>query len=148
MHELLKRPHPAIVHFPLSLYPVSFIFLALFWFQQNSLWLSMSFWCYILGAISVLPVAITGMLDMVRLKAHSASAHRWLNLHAWHGGIITLFSIISGVYFYIYQPMAEPALLRAFAFLVSLMSLMVLVQGYMGAVMVYQKHLGIDGDTR
>lgn len=148
MKELIKRPHPAIVHFPISLFPISLVFLILFWAQDNPFFLNASFWCFVFAAIAVLPVAITGFLDMIRLKSHSLEAHKSLNLHMLNGIVITLLSIAGGLYFFFNPPMRDTSLLPAYSLLVAVQSLLVMIQGYVGAVMVYQKHLGIDGETR
>lgn len=148
MNELLKRTHPAIVHFPVSLFPVSFIFLVLYWLQNNAFFLGASFWCMIFGAISVLPVMLTGFWDMVRLKDHSMDAYKSLNIHMLNGILITVLAIPSGLYFYFNPPMREASLLPAYSLLIAVLSLLVAIQGYLGAIMVYQKHLGVDGETR
>ncbi|HEY9688115.1 MAG TPA: DUF2231 domain-containing protein [Coleofasciculaceae cyanobacterium] len=148
MNELLKRPHPAIVHFPISLFPISLVFLILYWARDNVFFLNASFWCFVFGAVMLIPVAVTGFLDMIRLKSHSLEAHKSLNLHMLNGILITLLALSGGLYFFLNSPMRDPSLLPAYSLLMGVLSLLVAFQGYIGAVMVYRQHLGVDGDTR
>lgn len=148
MNELIKRPHPAIVHFPLALFPVGFLFLIIYLLRQDTFWLSASFWCTIVGVVTTLPVALTGVLDMKRLHHTSWPGHRLLNAHFLNGIIITALSVIGGLFFFFRSPIDDPDRVPYFGFWIAILTLDVLMQGYLGAQMVYQQHLGIDGDTR
>jgi uncharacterized membrane protein len=148
MNEIIKRPHAAIVHIPITLYPVSFIFLGMFWYLHDPGFLLAAFWCFMFAVIALVPVSITGFLDMVRLKSQSLEGHRLLTLHLVNGIAITLFGLAAGGYFYLHQPMMASKAILPFAMVSALLSFMVLSQGLIAAIMVYQHHIGIDGETR
>lgn len=148
MNELMKRPHAAIVHLPMSLYPVSLVFAGMFRFMHDGAFLVAAFWCFMFAAIATLPVSLTGALDMWRLKAQSFEGHRLLKMHYLNGIAITLFSVIAGVYFLLHSPLSEPEVIPSFIAAAALLSVMVLGQGLIAAIMIYQHHIGIDGETR
>lgn len=148
MTEIVKRPHPALVHFAMGLYPVSAVFGLLFIAVENSAFLQTSYWCFIIASLFMLPIAITGLLDYIRLKAHSHKAHRLLMLHLANGAIATVFALISGFYFWRNSPVENAALIQLFLVCSILLSLMVLAQGAIAALMIYQHKLGVDGETR
>lgn len=152
INELIKRPHPAIVHFPISLFPISFVFLILFWTQFNFFYLSAGFWCYLFGSVMSIPSALTGFWDMKRLQAGSDEGYRTLNLHMILGVAIFLLSVGGSIYFLIDYPqrlpMSHSAQIAPFTLIVAILTLFVLIQGYLGALMVYRHHFGIEGETR
>jgi uncharacterized membrane protein len=146
--ELIKRPHAALVHIPISLYPVSFIFLAMHYYQDNPAYLIAAFWCFMFAVISIIPIVATGFLDMARLKFYSREGDRLLKMHLVNGILITILSLGSGWYFYQNQPMLDSSLIASFWTVVALLSVLVMAQGVIAAIMIYQHHIGIDGETR
>jgi uncharacterized membrane protein len=146
--ELIKRPHPAIVHFPISLYPVSVLFLIGYNAQNNPALLMAAYGCFLIGSLFLVPVAITGFLDYVRLGVHSVKAHKLLQIHLLNGLAITIFGLIAGVYFWINSPITDTVLIPALTGSAVLLSMMVLAQGAIAALMIYQHKLGVDGETR
>jgi uncharacterized membrane protein len=148
LKEVIKRPHPALVHFPITLYPVSLVFMALFWFRPDTALIQTSYWCYMIAVISILPIAITGLMDMIRLKPHSETSDRYLKIHLINGIIIALISFASGIYFYLNSPVVNEGLRTVYTTTLAALSALVMLQGLIAALMVYQHHLGIDGETR
>jgi uncharacterized membrane protein len=148
MNEIIKRPHPAIVHIPIGLFPVSVIFLLMYRALGNTSFLDASYWCFMFAVISIIPVAVTGWLDYIRLKPHSDEGHRLLKLHLRNGVLITALSVIAGWYFYMQSPLENENLLTPYTIITVMLSALVLAQGYLAAIMIYQHHIGIDGDTR
>ena len=147
--EIIKRPHPAIVHFPISLYPVSALFALLYSAQGEVGFLMTSYWSFLIASAILLPVALTGFLDMVRLKtARSEKAHRLLMLHLFNGIAVTLFGLTAGFYFWRNSPLTDSSAMNAFTTCAILLALMVLGQGIIAALMIYQHKLGVDGETR
>jgi uncharacterized membrane protein len=146
--EIVKRPHPALVHFSMSLYPVSALFAILFQVQDNPDLLQTSYWCFLLSTLMLVPIAITGFLDFIRLKAHSRKAHRLLLIHLINGLLLTLAAIPSGFFFWRHAPWQDPSVFPWFLGCTLLFSAMALGQGAIAALMVYQHKLGVDGETR
>lgn len=148
MVEIVKRPHPALVHFPISLYPISALFAILFRSQGNINLLQASYWCFIIAAVLLIPIAITGFLDFVRLKPHSPKAHRLLLIHLINGVLLTLLAIPSAFFFWRQPPWRDNDIFSWFFACTLLFSILALSQGAIAALMVYQHKLGVDGETR
>lgn len=148
LRELVHRPHPAIVHFPIALFPLSFLFLLLFWLTGNILYLPASYWTFLVAAAIIIPTAITGFIDMRRLSNVNPDAHRQLQKHYRNGIAITLISIVTGILFLWRMPFHHPFLFTLYTLDLAVLSILVLWQGYLGASIVYDHHLGVEGDTR
>lgn len=146
--EIIKRPHPALVHFPISLYPISTVFFVLFMSRDATSFLQVSYWCFLIASLFMVPVATTGFLDYIRLKSHSDKAHHLLQIHLFNGVIATLIGIISGVFFWLQSPFQYDEWVPLYGAISSLLTIMVLAQGAIAALMVYQHKLGVDGETR
>lgn len=147
--EIIRRPHPALVHFPISLFPVSALFVLIAQAQNYPDLLTASYWCFLIAAIMMIPVALTGMLDFVRLKViRTLKGHRLMMLHLFNGALSTLAAGIAGVYFWQNPPQLYPHLLQAYTVTTIALSIMVLAQGVIAALMIYQHKLGVDGETR
>ncbi len=148
MEELKRRSHPALVHFPITLFPISLVFLLLFYGTGNPFFFMASYWCFMFGVISVIPVALTGLHDMKRLKHVSEQGHRLMNLHLKNGVFITVLSLLLGFFFLWQPPYHREGLFFFYTASLVLLSILVMVQGYVAARMIYGFHLGVEGDTR
>ncbi len=148
LHEIVQRTHPALVHFPITLFPVSLFFLLLYWWRQDGTWLESSYACYMIAVVFIIPVAITGIMDYVRLKPHDDKAHGALMWHVYNGVLITLISLVSGIYFWQRSPIENEFQLPGYTLCTVVLSALVLIQGAIAALMIYQHKLGVEGETR
>ena len=148
IREIIRRPHPAIVHFPIALFPLSFLFLVLYWLTASVAYLSASYWTFLVSAAIIIPTAITGFIDMKRLQRLDSEAAKHLNKHLVNGIAITLISVATGLLFLWQPPFHHPFLFTIYTLDVAVLSILSMYQGYLGATMVYDHHLGVEGDTR
>lgn len=140
--------HPALVHFPITLFPFSLLFMALwFWFDRNQFYLQTAYWAYLLGTLLVIPVVLTGFRDMRHTQVDNEQGRKLLNMHMLLGGTIAGVSIVSSIYYLLNSPLQEPGLIPGFTFFTVLMTLFVFAQGAIGGLMVYSHHMGVTGHT-
>lgn len=59
--------HPALVHFPVALWPVSLLWDIVGLWRGDPLWWQLSFWCLALGLIAALPAIAAGFMDYTSL---------------------------------------------------------------------------------
>jgi uncharacterized membrane protein len=144
--EVKRRTHPALVHFPLALYPVSLLFLALGWVIRDPFFWAASYWAFVLGVLFTLPVALTGWWDMIRLR--NAKGNKHLRLHVINGTALTVLSLVAAFILIPNPFMAQQNLLLFYTLTLALLTGLVMFQGLLGATMVYQSKIGIDGETR
>ena len=65
--------HPALVHFPVALWSVTWAWNALGAYTGAELWWQIGFWCLVAGTVMAVPAALAGLLDFAALdKAHPA----------------------------------------------------------------------------
>lgn len=65
--------HPALVHFPVALWSVTWAWDALGAYTGSEVWWQTGFWCLVAGTIMAVPAAIAGVMEFVALeKAHPA----------------------------------------------------------------------------
>jgi uncharacterized membrane protein len=65
--------HPALVHFPVALWSVTWAWNALGAYTGTELWWQIGFWCLAAGTVMAVPAAIAGVLELVALeKDHPA----------------------------------------------------------------------------
>jgi uncharacterized membrane protein len=144
MEELLKRPHPALVHFPITLYPLSLVFLVLYWVNADLFFLQASYWTFMISTLTILPVALTGWHDLPNAKPATVSGQNLLSLHVLNGITITGISIVAAVFFLWQSPLTGITMHTLYSIIVFLLSGLVFAQGYLGGKMVYTHHLGIE----
>jgi uncharacterized membrane protein len=139
--------HPAIVHFPITLFPLSALFVGLYHWQDNSFFLHAAYWSFMLGALVVLPVVLTGVRDWLHTRVEDIRGYKRAYFHIIIGALIAFISTISGIYFLLHKPIAEPNLISGFSLIAVLLTLLVFIQGFIGGLMVYTHHMGIEGHT-
>jgi len=67
--------HPALVHFPVALWSVSWAWDLLGLCTGSALWWQTGFWCLAAGTIMAVPAAIAGAMDFAALEpAHPAES--------------------------------------------------------------------------
>lgn len=147
--EIIKRPHPPLVHFSLALFPTSVIFAFAYVWLDDLKWLTFSFACFMLAAFFILPITVTGLLDYFRLTSHGTYAgRRHLLIHLINGLAIFFLSLLTGIYFWFHPPTRFEEIRYFYIFATVLLTVMVFAQGAVAAFMVYQDKLGVDGETR
>jgi uncharacterized membrane protein len=95
--------HPALVHFPLALWSVTWAWDVLGAWTGSQVWWQTGFWCLVAGTIMALPAAITGLMELAALivRGGAAAPEDWrvyavlalstgglglLALGGWYGG--------------------------------------------------------------
>lgn len=139
--------HPAVVHFPIALFPVSAIFLILWFWRDGIFLLNAAYWTFMFAAFGAVIAGGTGILDYYNApypEHPEEGAPRIARLHIRTGVAVTLIALISAVYFLIEKPVNGMALVKWFAIIVFLETVLVIVQGFLGGRLVYKYHFGID----
>lgn len=139
--------HPGITHFPIALFPVSAIFLML-WFRQTDIFfLSASYWTFMFAALGAVIAGSSGIFDYYNApgpKHAAAGAGKIATLHVRTGVAVTSIALISAVYFLMEKPVNDPALVKWFALIVFLETILVIVQGFLGGRLVFKYRFGIE----
>ncbi|MGI9115430.1 MAG: DUF2231 domain-containing protein [Chthoniobacterales bacterium] len=143
----LPAIHPAVVHFPIVLFPISAIFLILWFWRDIVFFLNASYWTFMFAALGAVVSGGTGILDYYNApypEHPEEGAGRMARLHIRNGVFLTAVALISGIYFLVEKPMNDLTLVRWFAVIVFLETLLVIVQGFMGGLLVFKYHFGIE----
>ena len=136
--------HPALVHFPVALWPASLLWDVVGLWGKGAIWWELSFWCLALGLGAALLAIVSGFLDYAALpKDHPAfgtvNAHLLVMM-----GATTLFLaslLIRG------QSTAAPAALPMLALGCSALGTVFLViGGWLGGTLVYRHGVGHAAD--
>lgn len=144
----LRSPlHPALVHLPIALFPLSIILdVGSFIVDRTDVPLvHAAFGCLLAGLATALLAAIFGFVDFTDIRddhpaKKTATAHLVLNLVA-----VGLFAASAGLRF---SALSAPHTPTA-AFIVSLIGLVVLMySGYLGGVLVYDDGIGVGRHRR
>lgn len=139
--------HPAVIHFPIGLFPVSAIFLIL-WFWQNSIFfLNATYWTFMFAALGAVIAGGTGFFDYYNApypEHPEEGAGKIAKLHIRTGVVVTVIALISAVYFLVEKPTNDLALVKWFAIIVFVETFLVIVQGFLGGRLVYKYHFGIE----
>ncbi len=139
--------HPAVVHFPIVLFPVSAIFLILWFCLDNTFFMNASYWTFMFAALGAVIAGGTGFCDYYNAsypEHPEEGAGRIAKIHIRTGVLLVVIALISATYFLIEKPVNNLALVRWFAIIVFLETLLVIVQGFMGGLLVYKYHFGIE----
>ncbi len=99
------------------------------------------------AAIGAVVAGGTGFLDYYNApypEHPEEGAPKIAKLHIRTGVALTIIALISAVYFLIENPVNDLALVKWFAIIVFLETVLVIVQGFLGGRLVYKYHFGID----
>lgn len=143
----LPAIHPAVVHFPIVLFPVSAIFLILWFCRANAFFLNASYWTFMFAALGAVIAGGTGFLDYYNApypEHPEEGAGKTAKRHIRLGVILTVVALISAVYFLMKKPIHDLTLVKWFAIVVFVEALLVIVQGFMGGLLVFKYHFGIE----
>lgn len=146
-HHVGHPMHPALVHFPITLFPLSLLFLALMYWTDNAFHLHAAYWSFMLGVLMIIPVLLTGVRDLRHVHTDNIQSERLLYTHVYFGALISIISILSGIYFLLNKPFLNPELISGFTIISLLLTIMMFVQGFLGGLLVYTHHLGTTGHT-
>lgn len=139
--------HPAAVHFPIVLFPVSAIFLILWFCRDNAFFLNASYWTFMFAALGAVIAGGTGFFDYYNAsypEHPEEGAGRIAKFHIRTGVVLVVIALISALYFLIEKPTNDLSLVKWFAIIVFLETLLVIAQGFMGGLLVFRYHFGIE----
>lgn len=139
--------HPAAVHFPIVLFPVSAIFLILWFCRDNAFFLNASYWTFMFAALGAVIAGGTGFFDYYNAsypEQPQEGAGRMAKIHIRTGICLVVIALISAIYFLIEKPTNDLNLVKWFALIVFLETVLVIAQGFMGGLLVYKYHFGIE----
>ncbi|MEO8945551.1 MAG: DUF2231 domain-containing protein [Gemmatimonadaceae bacterium] len=139
--------HPAVVHFPIALFPVSALFLILWFWRDSSFFLNATYWTFMFAALGAVIAGGSGILDYYNAsypEQPEEGASTISKLHVRTGVAVTIIALISAVYFLIEKPVNDLALVKWFAIIVFLQTALVIIQGFLGGRLVYKYHFGIE----
>ncbi|MEO7086540.1 MAG: DUF2231 domain-containing protein [Gemmatimonadaceae bacterium] len=139
--------HPAVVHFPIVLFPVGAIFLILWFWRDNMFFLNASYWTFMFAALGAGIAGGTGFFDYYNApypEHAEEGAAKIAILHIRTGVVLTTIALVSAVFFLIKQPINDLALVKWFAIIVFLEAVLVIIQGFLGGRLVYKYHFGIE----
>lgn len=139
--------HPEIVHFPIALFPLSALFLILRFWLGSDFFLSASYWTFLFAALGAVVAGGAGIFDYYNApypEHPEEGAAKISKRHVRLGVAITIIALVSAVYFLIEKPVNDLALVKWFAIIVFLETVLVLIQGFLGGRMVYKYHFGIE----
>jgi uncharacterized membrane protein/nitrite reductase/ring-hydroxylating ferredoxin subunit len=143
----LRHPiHPMLVHFPIGLFILSFVFdVASFVFPFQPYLLRDSYYAMLFGVIMALVAAVPGFVDYTGIRSdhpgkRTATAHLILNLM-----VVGIYGINLGVRSTL---LAEPRI-RTGPFVLSLIGIGLLsVSGYLGGRLVYDEGIAVGRHKR
>ncbi len=139
--------HPAMVHFPITLFPVSALLLILWLWRGNIFFLHSSYWIFMFAAAGAVISGGSGIFDYFNApypKYKQSGAEKSAKMHIINGVIVTAIALASAIYFLLEKPMDNPGLVKWFALITFLESLLVIIQGFLGGLLVYTYHFGIE----
>jgi uncharacterized membrane protein/nitrite reductase/ring-hydroxylating ferredoxin subunit len=143
----LKHPiHPMLVHFPIGLFVLSFVFdVASFVFPFQPYLIRDSFYAMLLGVIMALVAAVPGFVDYTDIRSdrpgkRTATAHLILNLL-----VVALYGINLGVR----SSMLDDQRIPTGPFILSLIGIGLLsASGYLGGRLVYDQGIAVGRHKR
>lgn len=136
-----KHPlHPAIVDFPIAFLTAALVTDLLFWRTGQSHWAEFSFWLILAGWIMGGLGVITGLIDFLTLLPARALTSGWLHFVLADLAIfLTTFNLISRLYD------RQDQIIFAGLGMSALVTLALLITGYLGGRLVFRHHIGVYG---
>ncbi len=132
--------HPALVHFPVALWPTSLLWDLVGLWRGDPLWWQLSFWCLALGLIAALPAIAAGFVDYISLPNDNlvlGTANAHLSIMAGATIVFLVSLLLRG------SPAAvdpSPPLLAVLLSAVG--TVLLLVGGWLGGTLVYRYGVG------
>ena len=135
--------HPALVHFPLVLYPLSAIMRALGYFELVSIPGTFQ-WAHYMNIAAILwtiPTAITGLAEYRNIPSTAADAHSTVTKHILLNTLVTAIGVYNW-YSIRNQPGYQPSKLNVILGLVGVA--LIIGSGHLGGKLVYKHGLGVQ----
>lgn len=134
--------HPAIVHFPVSLFLLAGLFGFISLFIKREFWKGLVLKSLI-GGIIFSPIAVvTGMIEEQSLE-HTEAVHEILQIHKYSGLTILFFFQILVVWYWLRRLLMGNKEYIFWVGCLLLGSALVLFQGYLGGKMVFEEGAGV-----
>jgi uncharacterized membrane protein len=131
--------HPALVHFPMGLLPLSVLAdLLVFWTKQT-FWEQFSFWILAAGLAAAVPTLLTGFLDFLAIPEQEEPAARTAQTHMMV--ILSALTSFGLSLFFRLEPSVSNQ--KVWAFCLSLLGLILLLWGgWLGGELVFKHGIG------
>jgi uncharacterized membrane protein len=139
--------HPMLVHLPIGLWIVSFIFDICFLSTANGVFAQASWYCMLIGLIGAGLSAVAGLAEYVDIPRNSlprrvATSHMVINL------VVTALFLVDLLIRY-RMTAGVPTLVTRGQFFLSLLSVFLLsISGYLGGLLVYNYGIGYKPQLR
>ncbi len=134
--------HPAIVHFPVSLFLLAGLFGFISLFVKREFWKGLMLKSLI-GGIIFSPIAVvTGMIEEQSLQ-HTEAIHEILQIHKYSGLTILFFFQILIVWYWLRRLFMGNKEYILWVVCLLLGSMLVLFQGYLGGKLVFEGGAGV-----
>jgi uncharacterized membrane protein len=139
--------HPMLVHLPVGLWIVSFIFDICFLSSANGVFAQASWYCMLIGLIGAVLAAVTGFAEYIDIPRNSlprrvATSHMVINL------VVTVLFLVN-LLFRHHMAGAVPTLVTRGQFFLSLFSVFLFsISGYLGGLLVYNYGIGFKPQLR
>ncbi len=138
----MLKLHPAIVHFPIVLFLLSGVFGAIALFSKKEVFRDICLKCLIGGAITAPFAVVTGLLE--EQSMHHTEIDPVLSLHKFNGISLMFFFQALLAWYWLRKKIPGTGEYRAWALCLLIGCGMVLLQGYLGGKMVFEKGMGVQ----
>lgn len=133
--------HPAFVHFPIALLPVTLLFYALGFVWRKQGFLTAGRGCLYLSTVSVITSVITGLIAQNTVP-HNDRIHHMMDTHRITGLIILGLTVVLNVWSFV-QSEQRPKAPWAFLLGTAVACYFALQNGDLGSRMVYLEGAGV-----
>lgn len=133
--------HPAFVHFPIALLPVTLVFYASGILFKKQPMLIAGRVCLYLGALSVLLAVVTGLIAQDTIP-HNERIHHMMDTHRATGLILLGLNAVLALWSF-WQQEQKPRTAGAFLFGLAIACYFTLQNGDLGSRMVYLEGAGV-----
>ena len=109
--------------------------------------LNASYWTFMFAAIGAVIAVGTGFFDYYNAsypEHPQEGAGRMAKIHIRTGVGVVVIALVSAIYFLIEKPTINVDLVKWFAIIVFLETLLVFAQGFIGGLLVDKYHFGIE----
>jgi uncharacterized membrane protein len=134
--------HPALVHFPIALLLLAGVFGILSLFSKRDFWKNLAVKSLVGGVIFFPLVVITGLIEEQNLE-HNEAIHELLLIHKYLGISALFYYQIVLLWYWLRKKIAGNKEYIAWVLTLSLGSLLMGYQGYLGGEMVFKYGAGV-----
>lgn len=134
--------HPAMVHFPMGLLPLSFVWDLISLWRGSITWELLAFWTLTAGLVALLPALATGILDFLAIPDERKAA---ITTAYWHMSIMILAATFFAVSLFLRMDSMTFHSTPLIALVLSALgSITLMGGGYLGGKLVYQHGVGLE----